>query len=96
MNSRVFYTLIRLAVVCAALGLAAGCDDVHSPWRNCIILDGVVGGVGVDDDDACCLLSCCGAVTTPREGVERAEAGCPWPPSSMPVRLYTRQRDISV
>ena len=30
MNSRVFYTLIRLAVVCAALGLAAGCDDVST------------------------------------------------------------------
>ena len=30
MNSRVFCTLIRLAVVCAALGLAAGCDDVST------------------------------------------------------------------
>ena len=30
MNSRVFYTLIRLAVVCTALGLVAGCDDVST------------------------------------------------------------------
>ena len=30
MNSRVFYTLIRLAVVCARPGLAAGCDDVST------------------------------------------------------------------
>ena len=30
MNSRVFYTLIRLAAVCAALGLVAGCDDVST------------------------------------------------------------------
>ena len=30
MNSRTVHTLIRLAVVCAALGLAAGCNDVST------------------------------------------------------------------
>jgi hypothetical protein len=60
---------------------------VHSPWRRCS-LDGVVGGVGVDEDDAAC---CCAVAA--REGVERAEEGRP---SSMPERLYTRQREISV
>lgn len=70
--------------------MAAG--DVHSPWRRCSLLDGVVGGVGVDEDDAACLVSCCGVAE--RVGVERAEDD--GRPSSMPERLYTRQREISV
>jgi hypothetical protein len=56
----------------AAWSLVVGAD-VHSPWRRCTILEGVVGGVGVDDDDAC-LMSCWAAAR--REGVERAEG---WP-----------------
>jgi hypothetical protein len=44
------------------------------------------GGMGMDEDDAACLVSCCCAVA------ERVEGR----PSSMPERLYTPHREISV